>query len=69
VVVKKIKAILILIGVLVLPGCASKFNPFTEENHFDTILGFPPRAIAKILDIEDQLTVDPEDLNKEKPRY
>ena len=67
---EKLKAaFFILVGILVLPGCTGKFNPFTEENHFDTILGYPPKAIAKFLDIEDQLTVDPEDLNKEKPRY
>ncbi len=54
---------------LAFTGCTGKCNPFTEENHFDTFFEIPPKAIAKFLDIEDQLTIDPEDLNKEKPRY
>jgi len=55
--------------ILLTTGCTGKFNPFTDENHFDTVLGYPPKALAKFLDIENQLTVDPEDLNKAKPRY
>lgn len=68
------KALFILCIVLVCPGCITiidatkKCNPFTKENHFDTVFGYPPKVIAKFLDIEDQLTVDPEDLNKARPK-
>ena len=64
-----IKSILLGISLLVVTGCTGKYSPFTDENHFDTVFGYPPKAIAKFLDIEDQLTVDPDDLNKERPRY
>ncbi len=63
------KCILLGISLWVLTGCTGKYNPFTNENHFDTVFGYPPKAIANFLDIEDQLTVDPNDLNKERPRY
>ena len=66
---KKIKSILLGICLLVGTGCTGKYNPFTNENYYDTVFGYPPKAIAKFLDIEDQLTVDPDDLNKERPRY
>ena len=61
----------IILGTILLlfTGCTGKFNPFTNENHYDTVFGYPPKVIAKFLDIEDQLTVDPDDLNKERPRY
>ena len=64
-----IKSILLGISLLVVTGCTGKYNPFPDENHFDTVFGYPPKAIANFLDIEDQLTVDPDDLNKERPRY
>ena len=63
------KGILLGISLIAVTGCTGKYNPFTDENHFDTVFGYPPKAIAKFLDIEDQLTVDPDDLNKERPRY
>ena len=50
-------------------GCAGKFNPFSNENYFDTAFGYPPKALAKFLYIDNQLTVDTSELNKEKPRY
>lgn len=66
---RKIKSILLGISLLAVTGCTGKYNPFTNENYYDTVFGYPPKAIAKFLDIEDQLTVDPDDLNKERPRY
>jgi len=65
----KIKGTLLILVMLCAPGCTGKYSPFTKENHFDTAFGYPPKIIAKFLDIEDELTVDPADLNKEKPRY
>ena len=61
----------IFLGAIILgtSGCTGKYSPFTKENHFDTAFGYPPKILAKFLDIEDELTVDPADLNKEKPRY
>jgi hypothetical protein len=63
------KAIFLCATILGTSGCVGKFSPFTDNNHFDTAFGYPPKVIAKFLDIEDELTVDPSDLNKERPRY
>ena len=46
-------------------GCTGKYgeyNPFSDKNHFDTVVGFPPKALAKFLYLEDSLTVDPAEL-------
>ena len=43
-------------------GCTGKYNPFSEKSHFDTAFGFPPKALAKFLYLEDSLTVDPAEL-------
>ena len=39
---------------LLMGGCktASKFNPFTTDSYCETVFGYPPEAIAWILDIE-----------------
>jgi hypothetical protein len=66
---RKIKEAFLILIVLGTSGCTGKFSPFTEKNHYDTAFGYPPKIIAKFLDIEDELTVDPSDLNKERPRY
>ncbi len=65
----KIKGTLLILIILGTSGCTGKYSPFTKENHFDTAFGYPPKILAKFLNIEDELTVDPADLNKEKPRY
>ena len=57
------------LGMLCAAGCTGKFNPFADDNHFDTAFGYPPKALAEFLYIDNQLTVDLSELNKEKPRY
>ena len=39
---------------LLLGGCqsATKFNPFTTSSYCESVFGYPPKAIARILDIE-----------------
>jgi len=69
VVMKKIKGFFLCVILAGASGCTGKFSPYTNDNHFDTVFGYPPKIIAKFLDIEDELTVDPSDLNKERPRY
>ena len=56
---KNIKGVLLCIIALGVSGCTGKFNPFTDDNHFDTAFGYPPKALAKFYDLEDSLTVDP----------
>jgi hypothetical protein len=46
-------------------GCTGKYgeyNPFSEKTHFDAVFGYPPKALAKFLYLEDSLTVDPAEL-------
>ena len=60
-----IKGVLLCIIALGVSGCTgkySKFNPFTDDNHFDTAFGYPPKVLAKFYDLEDSLTVDPSEL-------
>jgi len=66
---RRIKEVFLILIILGTSGCTGKFSPFTNNNHYDTVFGYPPQIIAKFLDIEDELTVDPSDLNKERPRY
>ena len=39
---------------LLMGGCktVTKYNPFTTDSYFETVLGYPSNAIARILDIE-----------------
>ena len=64
-----VKSIILVIVTITLTGCTGKFSPFSDVNYYDAVFGYPPKKLAGFLHIEDQLTVDPADLNKEKPRY
>ena len=59
---KNIKGVLLCLIALGASGCTGKFNPFTDDNHFDTAFGYPPKVLAKFYDLEDSLTVDPSEL-------
>ena len=47
-----------------LAGCstANRVNPFVEDSFFNGVFGYPPKAIAQILAIEDELPIRPADL-------
>ena len=52
-----------LIGIL-FAGCstANKANPFARDTFCEKMFGFPPKAFAACLDIEDDLLLRPEEL-------
>ena len=39
---------------LMLGGCqtTNKLNPFVTNSYCDSVFGYPPRAIARILDVD-----------------
>ena len=45
-------------------GCstANRMNPFAEDTICNRVFGYPPKAIAQILAIEDDLPIRPADL-------
>ena len=47
-----------------LAGCstANRVNPFAEDSFCNGVFGYPPKAIAQILAIEDKLPIRPADL-------
>jgi hypothetical protein len=52
------------LGGCLFAGCstANKANPFAEDSFCNGVFGYPPKAIAQILAIEDDLPIRPADL-------
>ena len=54
----------IALGACLFSGCstANRVNPFAEDSFCNGVFGYPPKAIAQILAIEDDLPIRPADL-------
>ena len=52
------------LGGCLLSGCSTvnMANPFAEDTFCNGVFGYPPKAIAQILAIEDDLPIRPADL-------
>jgi hypothetical protein len=61
---KRLLLLAIAFGGCLFAGCstANVANPFAEDTFCNRVFGYPPRAIAQILAIEDDLPIRPADL-------
>ena len=44
-------------------------NPFAEDTFCNRVFGYPPKAIAQILAIEDDLPIRPADLGEDEVSF
>ena len=61
---KRFILLAIAFGGCLFAGCstANMANPFAEDTFCNRVFGYPPKAIAQILAIEDDLPIRPADL-------
>ena len=61
---KRFFILAIALGMCLFAGCstANRANPFAEDSFCNGVFGYPPKAIAQILAIEDDLPIRPADL-------